>query len=244
MRQGRATAMATSMAMGMATGIKPAILIAALAAMMALSGCGNAPDRAKANKALAQGVLQSVGLGAKPAPAPSEAAQVAGAMAEKSGDLRMVRIAVPNVAAVVYPVQENQGVRLWASADQRGFYFRSGVLVATRGLGGDLMQADVGPSLALVRARKSGSAQRVHRYLTGDNQTDLRRLSCTIAPLGREAVQYAAMSAQTVKMRETCEGGQTRFENLYWVTGSGKIVRSLQWQGDLGGMIEFIDIRN
>ncbi|WP_162617218.1 YjbF family lipoprotein [Litorivita pollutaquae] len=223
---------------------KYGVWVVVAAAGLMLASCGNSPTRTDANKKLAVGVLQSVGLGPKAPPAPSEAQQIAGAMVEKTGDLRMVRIPQRDVAAAIYPVQRNQGVRLWASADQRGFYFRDGMLVATRGLGGDLMQAEVRQSLAHVTSRRSGRALRVHRYLTGDNQPDLRRVNCRITPMGQEAVRYAAMSAQTVKMRETCEGGETRFENVYWVSASGKIVRSVQWQGDMGGMIEFIDIRN
>lgn len=218
----------------------------ALGVIMALglAACSNVESEKTETKQIMQGMLKMVGLAPKAAPAPSDAQIAAAAMAEVQGPLRLLRFPLRDVAAAIYFVQGNRGVDTWASADQRGFYFRGGMLVATRGLGGDLMHADVAQSLSLVQARRQGAARRVMHYLTGDNQPDAQSFECRITRGAAQHTAYAAMSAQTVQMRESCTGGDRHFENLYWVTAQGRIVRSEQWQGDMAEMIKITDLRN
>lgn len=124
------------------------------------------------------------------------------------------------------------GVENWISADEVSLDFRSGFLVGSRGLGGDLMTADVAQSRALVLSGRAGTAKRFHSYLGGEDQVEIRTYVCEIASRGARDVDLGKRVVATRLMQERCQGADQSFQNLYWVDpGRGEIVQSRQWAG-------------
>jgi len=117
-------------------------------------------------------------------------------------------------------VAVNDGVATWQGADPVTLSLRSGgLLVGTRGLGADLMIADVA---AIDTALRQGGGQgliRVHRFLDGNLQLQSVTYRCTVVATGREEITIAGRTHAALRFEERCaggEGGQEAFVNTYW----------------------------
>lgn len=132
----------------------------------------------------------------------------------------------------------NGQVTTWLSADNTTLSFREGLLVATRGLGGDLMSADIAGPLALIRQGGSGLAVRIHRYLDGEDQTRILSFVCDVSSRGMRTIAVGDQRSGTRLMQERCVGADTEFQNLYWILpATGEIVQSRQWAGPRTGYL-------
>lgn len=127
------------------------------------------------------------------------------------------------------------GVSVWRSLDNIQVHTREGIIIATRGLGFDLIAADPGEAATLIRSGQNGSTERSWRHLDGQGQLVNRRWYCEIEPAGIEAIRQG--SSQARRVEETCYGQYGEFTNTYWVAG-GTIVRSAQYVGADLGVIE------
>ena len=136
--------------------------------------------------------------------------------------------------ATMARVAVNDGVATWQSGDAVSLSIRSdAILVATRGLGPDLMVADVE---ALDRALRSGGGsqlRRVHRHLDGDLQLGRAEWTCTLVPRGPEEIALAGRTRATLRFEERCTAGpgaEEDFVNLYWRDPGRMLVwQSRQW---------------
>lgn len=118
--------------------------------------------------------------------------------------------------ATLKRVGVNSDVETWQSGDGVSVSLRRGVVVATRGLGFDLMGADAGPTLAALSGGPAGPYRHQMRYLTGDNHSTYLSASCTLTRVdGRH--------------EEACVTHRGRFTNLYFLNSAGQILRSRQW---------------
>lgn len=119
-------------------------------------------------------------------------------------------------------------VTVWRSRDDVTLALRDGALIATRGLGGDLISA----SGAVAGA---GGEKALH--IRGLDNKDRRMvLSCTRSDLGAETVEVVERRYATRHVRETCAGPGGSASWDYWVEpGTGITRRSRQWAGpDIG----------
>jgi len=135
-----------------------------------------------------------------------------------------------NAFATLSPVGENSGVVSWVTGDRIGLSFKQGVLVSTRGLGQDLMAADVSGSLGALRAGR-GQTIRIHDYLDGENQIQRRRFQCDIQTAGREVLSIYGLKIATNHVIESCQNPDYSFQNHYWISAGSKIWQSRQWIG-------------
>ncbi|WP_375173921.1 YjbF family lipoprotein [Pseudooceanicola sp.] len=188
--------------------------------VLALAACGNDPDKPKVGLTALKGVLAKVG-GGDEAPASPTADQLRAAVTPEyraqSGNqpiLLASSLRVP-VSSLMVMAGENGDVRTYFSPDQISFSLRNGVVVASRGLGEDLLRADVSQVQARIQ-EGAGQAVRIHHYLDGENQNVTRRYNCLYETVGGEVV-------------ETCTGQDARFTNRYALNSDGKIVVSVQW---------------
>ncbi|EIE51165.1 YjbF family lipoprotein [Salipiger aestuarii] len=134
------------------------------------------------------------------------------------------------------PETQNRGYVSWRSPTGESIVTLGGLLQATRGMGGDLMSAD----LADVQVAVSGQArraERVHRYLDGENHIVAMAFVCDYARTPDQTTAYFRTLAVT-RVTETCTGLNDRFENRYWLDGAGRIVRSVEWIGPAVGWVE------
>lgn len=104
---------------------------------------------------------------------------------------------------------------------------QDGVVVATRGLGDDLMAADVSEVVAALAAG-GGTARRLHETLDSRDRIVARSFDCTIAAAEPEMVALPTRQVPALRFEENCTGSAVAFTNLYWLDAAGRIVQSRQ----------------
>lgn len=215
---------------------RPAALVLS-AALVALSGCGNDGNVGKLGgvpvKALFQATLASVGLGKKPAPA---AATPAPSAAEVAASRKMLEAAgVPlyialnkdlHLKAFLGKLGQNGDVVTWATTDHISISLRQGMVVATRGLGPDIMSSS-GPSVAEV-SRGHGQTQRSYTYLDTADRSLRQDYSCTLSQVGSETITLVGKPYRTRRVDERCHGSGGDFTNSYWFDRAAKLRQSSQ----------------
>ena len=110
-----------------------------------------------------------------------------------------------------FAARQAEDETLWVGADGSGFTFKDGILVATRGVGADLMSSDVSQLRELLQAGRSGIAERFHSVLDGQGQVVLKSYVCTVTVRGETG-------------QEDCSGLNETFINTYRIApGSGSV---------------------
>ncbi|MGR3462109.1 MAG: YjbF family lipoprotein [Roseovarius sp.] len=135
-----------------------------------------------------------------------------------------LRVTLPatGARATLAPVARNGDVTVWQTLDGITLSFRDGVLIATRGLGDDLMSADVGGTLAMLRGTGApGHYPQLRSYLDGEDRTVFRSFQCR-----RDARPGAGPPR---RITERCVSPRDETTNTYWLDQTGKITRSRQW---------------
>lgn len=136
--------------------------------------------------------------------------------------------------ATLSPFGENRGVVTWVSSDGIALSYRGGLLVATRGLGQDLMAADTRDALAAIRSGV-GKPVRIYDYLDGEDQPLRRSFVCSVSSQGRETITIFGIKLTLRKVSEECNNPEYRIKNTYWISGQNRIWQSNQWAGpDVG----------
>jgi hypothetical protein len=194
----------------------------ALALAVSVGACGNDTTQPGVGKAVVASLKGRL-AGGEEAPRPTAdqlRAAITPEFRAQSGNKPLLIVTsqrVP-VSSILTMFAENGGVRTYLSPDQISFSLRNGVLVATRGLGDDMMSADVSDVLPRIRAG-TGRAVRIHRYLDGENRIILASFVCDY-DRGAEGV-----------VEERCRGEDHNFVNRYSLGSGGRIVISDQWVG-------------
>lgn len=149
-----------------------------------------------------------------------------------AGRAALLRVALPERGqqAVLSRSGVNGDVETWMTADQVSFSLRQGVLVASRGLGFDLMGADVQGTLDALGAPARGAYRRKMRYLDGQNHSFWRTAGCSTQEGGTERGLR--------EVEETCHARDRTFTNIYRLNSQGEIVTSRQWVGPETGYAE------
>lgn len=216
--------------------MKYAPLAALLLAGLSLAACSNTRSD-RPGLAIAQALVKP-----KPIPVVSDSGEVAAAVRSTlqaiDGPLALATFEKTKNNVVLRQIASNGAYRTWASAgssDRRNISTRQGMLTSTRGLNQDLMSSDVSQTLALVKARRSGSAVRVQRYLNGEDQIYELRASCTVSRGGQTRVQVGEINRAATEMLESCQSDARSFTNIYRVDASGRILQSVQWLNDFYG---------
>ena len=142
-----------------------------------------------------------------------------------------VRLGDGAAQALLTSSGQNGTVTTWQSADRVSVSCDAGILVATRGLGEDLMSADVAGTRAFLQGHGAAEWSRLHSYLDGDYRTLWRGFRCT----GRLAPDRDSRLRQRI---EACYGPAGRFTNRYWQDARGVVVRSRQWVGPTLGYLD------
>lgn len=154
---------------------------------------------------------------------------------------------VPRREALAYliPLTSRRDARLgtldtWATGDGTQLTYRSGVLVATRGLGDDVTSTDRAGSIAFVTGRGGDSWPLRLDIQTAANGVERHDFKCTGERNGRTTLEIVELSYPVESLSEICtsETGK-RIENRYFVDArDGTIWESRQWAGDqIGYMV-------
>ncbi|MVO18511.1 YjbF family lipoprotein [Parasedimentitalea huanghaiensis] len=125
---------------------------------------------------------------------------------------------------------------VWRTEDNITLTLRSGVLVATRGLGDDILSAS-----APVATGKPGPVMggaRSYQIRGLDNKTHALVMVCSLLDLGPAPVEIVEVTYPTRHMQERCETQNSLVVNDYWVDSrSGRVWQSRQWAGPTIGYL-------
>ncbi len=222
-----------------------AALAAALAALALLAACGSdsagsgqiGTFRQLAAQAAASiprgGAAQRVSPEQAIAAARPSRAQIDGSERE----LIFVALASRGLGATLAKFGQNAGVATYTTADGTTLSLAGGILIASRGLGEDLMSAEAPSAAAIVRG--SGSHERVYYFLGGLDQKRVLRIGCTLAAGGPARAEIVGLAYAGREVVESCSGPSGAITNTYLVDTGGRIRRSRQW---LSPTIGYADI--
>ena len=204
-------------------------IVGALLATALIAGCGSQyREQSQLIRALGQTLAPNLGTsGQNSADATGMGGLSREALDAAGGEYMLAAIPSRNSAAVVQRVGENRGENTWISPDGISVTFESGVLVATRGLGPDLMAAEVSGIVAALR-QGGGESRRTHEYLDGNDQIVRQIYDCRVTPAGAERITAFDRVYATVKYEENCALGAQRFQNIYWIDSTGVVRKSRQ----------------
>ena len=123
----------------------------------------------------------------------------------------------------------NGPVRTWRAEEGVSLSTDAGLIVATRGLGADLMSADVSGTRAALSGGPSQDYPRLHSYLDGENRTRFRAFRCVMTRAAEERIDSFGLSLAVTRHVETCYSTTEPVRNVYWTGGDGTLWRSAQW---------------
>lgn len=133
-------------------------------------------------------------------------------------------------------------ITVWRTGDNITLATRNGVLIATRGMGGDILSASV--QVAGERPGPARGGEKILSIRALENKAVHLALACDLADLGPERIEILGHAHATRHLRETCRGGIAgvgsgspgTVVNDYWVDArAGLVWQSRQWAGpDIG----------
>ena len=228
------------MGKGLAVNMTSRWLAAALALAM-LGACGNdkgepSPVGAAvgniAKAAVSRVTSRRAAGGAVQATAPATRADI-----EKYGIPILRAVVASRGADALVTITDDKGeVVTWSTTDGTSFSLRNGVLIQTRGLGPDLMSAQV-PTVAML-TQAGDTHQRIYYFLGQEDQTTRRTYDCSVEVKGRETIEIFQRSHAVTHVTETCTRPQGQITNEFWIEGS-TVRKSRQWASGLTGYIDF-----
>lgn len=160
-----------------------------------------------------------------------------------SSDLLLSVPATADTATVYTKVSQNDDLITWISEEGDSLTLRDGLVVATRGLGNDLMGADLS-QVHRVLVRGNGTVARLHEYLNGEDQIITRAYQCEVVTVRSDVIEIFEVKHQTRIVSETCTGETGGFRNLYWIDTAGMIWQSRQWVSARFGAVDIYILRN
>mgnify|MGYP000002156676 CR=1 FL=1 len=219
-------------------------IYAALLVLVGLSSCNRGPDGVGLQLELVQLAGQRLSNLGEPEPAARPALTRAALDTIKAP---YIEVTVENRGALAYLAQalvrsdSTPGqIVVWRSEDNATLTLRGGVLVATRGLGDDLLSASALQVSGQGGAETSGARRYQIRGLDSGARTLV--MGCTLVDLGAERIEIVELRHATRHLQERCEGGSGAeagvVVNDYWVDSStGRVWQSRQWAGPTIGYL-------
>lgn len=193
--------------------------ILAVTGALALSGCGAASGLIGAVAGAAPGAT------AQPLSAAGFAPE---AVAAAPQDYMLIQVATRGIAGLAVQANANGDVQTWIGETGYSLTLEDGLLVATRGLGDDLIAANTAGVRAALR-QGGGATERQHDYLDARDRIRTETYTCTIAPQGPQEVDLGIRAITAYLLTETCANDRIQFENQYFVDETGTILAARQF---------------
>lgn len=229
------------MARQLLAGFGRAALLSGLVLGATLAGCGTDTSKTEGSSiaiGVAKGLKQKL-LPGKPAPAatPDPEKLAAAAKASFAGPIILAQIEKSGLLTVLGEYGRNGDTRTYATPNQQTLVLRHGLLIATRGLGNDLMSSESAAAAGLITRRQAGTAARVYRYLDGEGIERPLPMQCSLSLGPAKSFDFSGSRYDTVQIDEACRSDAVNIENSYWVTADGTIALSRQWIGPALGHV-------
>ena len=125
----------------------------------------------------------------------------------------------------------------WLSVDGATVSLINGELVATRGLGDDLMGSVV-PEATTFKQRVGNLYTKKMRFLTADDQNHDVSLQCTMSKFHKyEEIIIFEKTHRVLKYLETCTAEKYVLKNLFWQNSAGLTMMSKQFHSPSVGQL-------
>lgn len=178
---------------------------------------------------IAQGVTAGL-FSSGESESPSES--IAGAITREfieaqPNEMMLVSVIAREATAIVVLGGNNGSKTTWFSEDGISVTFDNGVLVASRGLGDDLMGADMSGTKAAFFGSSNYLITRT--YLDGSDQSQTSRFTCSMVLDRSEPITIYERTYDTQVYVETCENDEYLYRNSFWRTSDGTIWQARQW---------------
>lgn len=214
-----------------------------LPVVAALAGCAG-DDNSLLGPVLGQVVdgVQSRNQPAEVAPLPNAVATPQ-ALAAAPGPVVYARLEQAGTFTTLVGAARNGPVTTFLDTNGTSLGLIGPHLVATRGLGPDLMSVDSADNRAAVSAR-SGRAIRVHWTLNGLTEQVANSYVCDVVHAGSEQIITVSGARTLARVEERCQGALEDFTNIYWLDGAGRWQRSAQFVSPGRGMLILDRLKN
>lgn len=178
------------------------------------------------------------GAACAPAAAPDVRALISRVQVDRSPQpLLLAEVPALATAATLIPQGSRDGVTTWRTADDVALSFRDGLVVATRGLGVDLMSADVAGTQAAFGGGARQDYSRLMTFVDGEGQTVFRAFVCEMTAPRAERIEVLGAAFDTLRHDETCFSTGLRVDNSYWRDADGTMRRARQWVSPIAGYL-------
>ena len=130
-----------------------------------------------------------------------------------------------NGTLTLYP---GQGVgQTWLGADGATITLEKGILIASRGMGDDLMGSSSSmPQWSKIN-RKTGTYSREVAHITGNNKIAKRVFTCDIEKISsRELIEIWDINFRVTRFEEICFNDSLKIKNTYFVDTQNVVRRS------------------
>jgi hypothetical protein len=217
------------------------------AAALLLGACARGPEKTPAELEVLKAVGQQI---SKRRNAPPPPVQLTRALLAQQPQA-YIEVVIENRDAKAYltrALTRRDGspgtIEVWRTQDNVSLSLRNGMVIATRGLGGGLLSAQV-PAADGVAGPAHGGARRYTVRANGNGQAVLN-MACSLHDLGPETVEIVEITHPARHLQERCEGSGGGVVNDYWVDsrpGRTQVWQSRQWAGPETGYVKIRQLR-
>lgn len=138
------------------------------------------------------------------------------------------------LAATLTRTNQNSSFATWQTGDGVSLTFRGPFIVGTRGIGDDLMSADVSEA---VSGASSGFYKKFYTHLDGEHQTVFNTFQCQISGQNPENVTIFGRVHLVTRVDESCFSVDGQVVNTFWSGIDGTIWRAKQWVSPSSGYL-------
>lgn len=228
---------------------KGAVLLLLLGGGLGLAGCSNGPGETTAEIELSEAIRQAIAKKRAPKPQPL---QISRALLDQLGQPHIeVTVEAHELTGYLGLMLTRQDdlpgdITVWRSSDNNSLAFRNGMLIASRGMGGNLLSAQVPAQDGTAGPASDGA--RSYQLRTGDNVARTVDMACALRDLGAQQLDIIGKTYATRHIQEHCEGPpqdgrSTVVVNDYWVDSRrAKVWKSRQWAGPEIGYLRIRDL--
>ncbi len=128
-------------------------------------------------------------------------------------------------------------VNVWRTTDNISLAMRNGVLISTRGFGGDLQSSTV----QVANSRLGPSPGAMVQMIRALDDREVRfALECDVVDLGVETIEVLEYKYSTRHVQQHCVASSGQVINDYWIDTNGSMIwQSRQWAGPTIGYLHF-----